>query len=228
MQPRLNQRWDLSPQQATHLQQELGKGVVLKNRLGRVRTVAGADIAFDRIRDAGYAGVIVYSFQALEEIERVNATGRLNFPYIPGLLSFREGPLLLEAFAKLRTEPDLLLFNGHGIAHPRRFGLASHLSLLFDKPGIGIAKSRLIGTHREPANRVGSWARLKDSGETIGAVLRCRAGVRPMYISVGHRLNLETAVGLALACCDGYRIPKPIREAHRYVGQLKRGQYPPL
>ena len=173
----------------------------------------------------GYAGVIVYSLPELQEIERAFAVVSLTFPYVPGLLSFREGPALLAAFAKLRTEPDLLLFDAHGYAHPRRFGLASHLSVILDKPGIGVAKSRLIGEHKRPGSQKGSWAPLVDSGETIGAVLRTRDLVQPIFVSIGHRVDLKTAVELTLACSDGYRIPKPTREADHFVARLKRGEH---
>jgi deoxyribonuclease V len=145
---------------------------------------------------------------------------------VPGLLAFREGPALLDAFAQLRTEPDLLLFDAHGYSHPRRFGLASHLSVVLDTPGIGVAKSLLVGQQQEPPDRVGAWTALVEGDETIGAVLRTRVGVRPIYISIGHRVDLEAAVELALACTDGYRIPKPTREADRFVAQLKRGEAP--
>ena len=233
MQIKVPHRWDLSPKEAARLQLELRERLVRRRDLGPVRTVAGADmaIATDGGRDGqgrgvGYAGVIVYSFPDLREIERASAAVPLKFPYVPGLLSFREGPPLLAAFAKLRTEPDLLLFDAHGYAHPRRFGLASHLSVILDKPGIGVAKSRLIGTHKEPRSEKGAWAALKDGNETIGAVLRTRDNVQPIFVSVGHRMDLKTAIKLTLACCDGYRIPKPTREADHFVAHLKRGELP--
>ncbi len=212
------------------MQLELRRLLKKQRELGEIRTVAGADIAVEVASTAGkkeaigYAGVIVYSFPRLEEIERRSARLRLTFPYVPGLLVFREGPVLLEAFAQLRTEPDLLLFDAHGYSHPRRFGLACHLSIVLDKPGIGVAKSRLIGYHEEPLNQVGAWSPLVDAEETIGAVLRTRVGVQPIFISIGHRVDLESAVELALACTDGYRVPRPTREADHFVEQLKRGQ----
>ncbi len=217
-------RWDLTPKEATALQLELGERLIRRRAFTNIRTVAGADMAIDTraMRALGYAGVIVYSFPELQELERASAVLPLTFPYVPGLLSFREGPALLAAFARLRTEPDLLLFDAHGYAHPRRFGLASHLSLILDKPGIGVAKSRLIGTHKQPRIKKGAWAQLKDGRETIGAVLRTRDRVQPVFISIGHRVNLKSAVELALACCDGYRIPKPTREADHFVARLKR------
>ena len=224
MQATVPHRWDLTPPEAARLQLEMRGRLKKEKDFGALRTVAGADIALSRRgREAmGYAGVIVYSFPDLKEIERQSAERPLTFPYVPGLLVFREGPALLDAFAKLRTEPDLLLFDAHGYSHPRRFGLACHLSVIFDKPGVGVAKSLLIGDYQEPPDRVGAWTPLVDSGETIGAVLRTRAGVQPIYISIGHRVDLEAAVELALACTDGTRIPKPTREADHFVEQLKR------
>jgi len=230
MKVKVPHRWDFTPREAAQLQIELRRLLKKQRELGEIRTVAGADIAVEVASTAGkkeaigYAGVIVYSYPRLEEIERCSARLRLTFPYVPGLLVFREGPVLLEAFAQLRTEPDLLLFDAHGYSHPRRFGLACHLSVVLDKPGIGVAKSRLIGYHEEPLNRVGAWSPLVDAEETIGAVLRTRVGVQPIFISIGHRVDLQSAVELALACTDGYRVPRPTREADHFVEQLKRRQ----
>jgi deoxyribonuclease V len=228
MQVRVSHRWDLSPREAAKLQLELRGRLQWKRVFGDIRAVAGADIAVEGKgeRARGFAGVIVYSFPDLQEIERQSAVLPLRFPYVPGLLAFREGPVLLEALSKLRTEPDLLLFDAQGYAHPRRFGLASHLSLVLDTPGIGVAKSILVGRYEDPPDCVGAWTPLVDGGEIIGAALRTRAGVQPVYISVGHRIDLETAVELALRCADGYRVPKPTREADHFVEQLKRGEAP--
>ena len=223
MKPRLKTRWDLPPKEAAALQRELAARVEREDRLPkRLRLVAGADIALDARAGVGFAGVVVFELPGLDEVERVSVSGPLEYPYVPGLLSFREGPLLLEAFGRLSCRPDLLTFDGQGIAHPRRLGLAAHLGLVLDAPSIGVAKSRLCGTHREPGRRKGSRAALRDGAETIGAVLRTRDGVNPVFVSTGHRVSLETAVRLTLACCDGYRIPKPTRLADRFVGELKR------
>lgn len=226
--------WDVTPKEAAELQSELRSRLKKQKDFGAVRTVAGADIAVDtggqsggRTKAMGYAGVIVYSFPELKEIERQSAERPLTFPYVPGLLAFREGPVVLEAFERLRTEPDVLLFDAHGYSHPRRFGLACHLSVVLDRPGIGVAKSLLLGRYEEPADRVGAWTPLVDGEETIGAVLRTRHGVQPIFISIGHRLDLETALELALACCDGYRVPKPTREADHFVEELKRRRAAP-
>ena len=178
--------------------------------------------SWDPASGIGYAGVIVFRYPGLEEIERVWASGPAEFPYVPGLLSFREGPLLLRAFEKLRSDPDALFIDGQGFAHPRRFGIASHIGILLDKPTIGCAKSLLIGAHRELGPKRGNRAALRDRGETIGAALRTRDLVRPVYVSIGHRVSLDEAVRLTLRCSDGYRIPKPTRLADQYVGMLRR------
>ncbi len=217
-------RWDVSPAEARSLQTELRGRVELRDRLPCLRRVAGADVAFDLDRGHAIAGVVVYSFPALEEIERAFAIRPLEFPYVPGLLSFREAPALLEAFSRLRYEPDLIFCDGHGYAHPRRFGIACHLGVLLDRPSIGCAKSRLIGAHAEPVRRAGSCAPLEEAGEQIGVVLRTRNGVRPIYVSVGHRISLERAIELVRAVCDGFRIPLPTREADHYVAALKRAR----
>lgn len=212
----------IRPRDAVVLQRELASRVEPRNRFRALRTVAGADVALDPKRKLGFAVAAVFRLPGLEEVERAHAEGPLEFPYVPGLLSFREGPLLLAAFAKLARLPDLLIFDGQGIAHPRRIGLAAHLGVALDRPAIGAAKSRLCGTHAEPGRERGAMAPLFDGGDVIGAVLRTRAAVRPIYVSIGHRVDLATAVELVLACGDGYRMPKPTRLADRYVGELAR------
>ena len=213
-------RFNLSPAEARHAQEQIPPRVIRRDRLGRVRTVAGADIALEG--STGYAAVILYSFPKLDEIERVWSSGELKFPYVPGLLAFREMPLLLQAFKKLRQRPDLILADAHGWAHPRRAGMACHLGLVLDIPTIGCAKSVLIGEYKMPAAARRSTSPLRDREEEIGRAVRTRTGVRPVYVSCGHRVSLPTAVRLVLACCDGYRIPKPLREADRWVKQLRR------
>lgn len=214
--------WRVTPAEARRIQGELRGRVERRNRLGAVRLIAGADVALDLVRNRAIAGVVVFRFPGLEEVERASAVRPLTFPYVPGLLSFREAPALLAAFARLRSAPDLLFFDGHGYAHPRRFGIACHLGLLLDRPAIGCAKSLLIGQHRPPALAAGSRAALRDAGETIGVALRTRTGVKPVYISIGHRISLERAVEFALAACDGFRIPRPTRLADHFVEACKR------
>jgi deoxyribonuclease V len=222
MKPKLRSRWNLTPREAMRLQERLRKRVVLEDRFDVIRTVAGADLAFDPATNTAFAGVILYSFPELEEIERRMARRKLRFPYVPGLLSFRESPILIAAFARLRTEPDLILIDGHGRAHPRLFGIACHIGVLFDKPAIGCGKSLLVGEFREPGARAGSTSPLIFHEERVGTVLRTRDGVKPIFVTQGHRVSLESAVRVVRACADGFRIPKPTREADHYVRDLRR------
>ena len=222
MELRLEARWNLTPREAIRLQESLRERVELQDRFGEIRFVAGADMAFDPETEVAFAGVIIYRFPGLEEVERRMARRRLRFPCVPGLLSFRESPVLLAAFARLRTEPDLILIDGHGLAHPRRFGIACHIGILFDKPTIGCAKSRLVGEHQEPGKKASSTTPLMLEGERMGVVLRTRDDVRPIYVTTGHRVSLDSAVGLVKQCVDGFRIPKPTREADHYVRDLRR------
>lgn len=222
MKPKLRARWDLTPREAMCLQQKLRERVVLEDRFGTIRFVAGADVAFDPATDLAFAGVIVYRFPELEEVERRMARRKLRFPYVPGLLSFREGPVLLAALARLRTEPDLILIDGHGRAHPRLFGIACHLGVLLDKPTIGCAKSLLVGEYEEPGAKAGSSTPLMFHGEKVGVVLRTRDNVKPIYVTAGHRVSLDSAVKLVRQCLDGFRIPKPTRGADHYVRELRR------
>jgi deoxyribonuclease V len=212
--------FDVSTARARELQLELASHVVRRNQFEKISTIAGADISLsDRV---GYAAVIVYSFPKLQEIERASAVGNLNFPYVPGLLSFREIPLLREAFAKLKRQPDLIIVDGQGIAHPRRIGIASHLGLALDIPTIGSAKSLLVGEYQRPHQERGSTSPLMDGSDRIGTVLRTRAGVSPLFISIGHRVDLRTAVKYVLKCSDGFRLPKPQRLADQWTKQLRR------
>jgi deoxyribonuclease V len=215
-------RWNVTAREAARIQLRLRERLELKDRLPKMETVAGADVALDLGRDRAIAGVIVYRFPEMEEIERAWAERRITFPYVPGLLSFREIPVLLKAFARLRRAPDLILYDGHGYAHPRRFGIACHLGVLLDRPTIGCAKSILVGAAEEPEQVVGSWTPLQEGGEVVGAVLRTRVGVRPVYISQGHRISLERAIEFARNVSDGFRIPRLTREADHFVKKVKR------
>lgn len=207
--------WDLTPAAAVARQRELAARVERADRIGAVRRVAGVDVGFEAGGQVGRAAVAVLEYPSLAVVETAIARVRTRFPYVPGLLSFREAPAVLAAFDRLGGAVDLILYDGHGIAHPRRCGVASHVGLLLDRPSIGVAKSRLVGHHRVPADRRGAWTPLVDAGETIGAVLRTRAGVKPVYVSIGHRVSLATAVRWTLACCTRYRLPETTRQAHR-------------
>jgi len=214
MKSKVTNRWDVTPAEARQVQLSLRDKVELEDRIGKLCRIAGADMALDLAKGEAIAGVVVYSFPSLKELERVSARKPLVFPYIPGLLSFREMPAILAAFEQVRNEPDLIFYDGHGYAHPRRFGIACHLGVLTGLPSIGVAKSRLVGNHGPLPSARGAWVPLLDDRELIGAVLRTRAGVSPVYVSVGHRVCLATAIRYVMACCTRYRLPETTRLAH--------------
>ena len=204
--------WEVTPEAARRLQNELRSQVIQTDRFGTINTVAGVDIGLKK--DTAIASVVVLSFPELQVVDSVVTQSPVRFPYIPGLLSFREIPPLLTAFDQLQTIPDLVIVDGQGIAHPRRFGLASHLGLILDKPTIGCAKSRLWGRYEEPDTQQGAYTYLTDKEEVIGAVVRTRANVRVVYVSIGHRISLDSARVWVLACCRSYRLPETTRYAH--------------
>ena len=210
--------WDVSPKEAIAIQKRLAAQVVREDEPQEVRRVAGVDISVDRARGVGTGAVVVLSYPDLEIAEVEVAQAPLTFPYVPGLLSFREVPVLRAAFERLSGAIDLLLVDGQGRAHPRRFGLACHLGLLLDVPAIGCAKSRLLGEHDAPDEAAGSRADLIDRGELIGGVLRTRTGVKPLFVSLGHRIGLAEAEEWVLRCCRSYRLPEPTRLAHQAAG----------
>lgn len=207
--------WPTTVAEAREVQEALCAQVLTRGVLRNVRYVAGVDVGFEQGGAMTRAAVAVLSFPGLCLHEQAIVRRKTRFPYVPGYLSFREAPAVLAALAKLQTRPDLLLCDGQGLAHPRRFGLACHLGLLADIPSIGVAKSRLIGTHGEPAQEKGAWVPLMDKGETIGAVLRTRTGVQPVYVSIGHRISLSAAIDYTLRCVTKYRLPETTRWAHR-------------
>ncbi len=207
--------WDVTPREAIAIQQQLRQRVRLEDCLGEVCRVAGVDVGFEQHNTITRAAVAVLSFPGLELLEHAIVRQPTRFPYVPGLLSFREAPAVLQALEKLQRLPDLLLCDGQGIAHPRRLGIASHLGVLTGIPSIGVAKTRLVGSHDEVPDERGSWVPLYDKGETIGAVLRSRSGVRPLYISPGHCVTLETALHYVMACLTRFRLPETTRWAHR-------------
>lgn len=204
-----------TPTEAVALQREMSASLILRDAIGEVRRIAGLDCGFEDNGRVTRAAAAVLSYPDLTLVERSLVRMPTVFPYIPGLLSFREVPALLAALEKLETMPDLLLADGQGYAHPRRFGVACHLGLLTGLPAIGVAKSRLIGLYEEPPDRRGAWTPLTDKRETIGAVLRTRERVKPLYISAGHRVGLETAIAWTMRCTLRYRLPEPARAAHR-------------
>jgi len=205
--------WDLSPREGISLQRELARHIDLTDRHGPLKMVAGIDVG---IKDGlARAAVVVLTLPQLELIEQACAERPATFPYVPGLLSFREAPAILDALATLTHIPDVLIFDGQGYAHPRRMGIATHIGILLDHPAIGCAKSRLCGTYQEPGLDRGSYTWLRDGEETIGAVVRTRTRVKPVFVSVGHRVSLPTAIDTVLRCGGGYRLPEPTRRAHR-------------
>ncbi len=207
--------WNVTPQEAVAIQETLRQRVMRQDQYSVIQRVAGIDVGFEENGAITRAAVVVLSFPGLEWIESAVARRPTDFPYIPGLLSFREAPAVLEALEQLKTLPDLLICDGQGIAHPRRFGLASHLGLICDLPSIGAAKSRLIGEHAPLGAARGEMQLLYDAGEVIGAALRTRPNTRPVYVSIGHRVSLETAIRYTLACAPRYRLPEPTRRAHQ-------------
>src|SRR5438477_6586885 len=208
--------WNLQPEAAMALQRKLAAKIIRTDQLkGEVKLVAGVDMALNEEKNMAHAAVVLLSYPQMEILERHVYEEPIRMPYIPGLLSFREIPCILGAFAQLKQQPDLVMVDGQGIAHPRRLGIASHLGLWLELPTIGCAKSILTGHHAPLSEEVGDWVPLRADGETIGAVLRTRAHVKPMIVSLGHRISLETSLRYVLACCKGYRLPEPTRLADK-------------
>ncbi|MFA4916641.1 MAG: deoxyribonuclease V [Syntrophales bacterium] len=216
-------RWDVTHREAMNIQQELKKKLIPgdEDAPKPVRTVAGADISYAKGDGLFFSAVVLLALPTLDIIEESYATEKNHFPYIPGLLTFREGPALLKVFEKLSCTPDVVIFDGQGIAHPRGIGLASHIGLFLDIPTIGCAKTRLIGTHGVVGDRVGDCAPLMHNDQVIGAVLRTKKRVKPVFVSQGHRVSLQKAVEVVLSCCTGYRLPAPIRYAHLAVNRFR-------
>ena len=211
--------WRVTPSQGMVIQQELAERVSRREEVGDIRLVAGVDISAPNSEGVARGAVVVLSYPELTLIESQVDEKAIEFPYVPGLLSFRESPVILAACEKLSNTPDLILVDGQGIAHPRRFGLASHIGVLLDIPSIGCAKSRLCGWHEPVAFEAGSFSMLIDNEETIGAVVRTKKNVKPVYVSIGHRIDLTSAIHWVMKCCRGYRLPEPSRLAHLSAGK---------
>src|SRR3982751_2469337 len=219
--------WTMTPREAVELQKSLRERVRLQPLTKKIKTIAGADISFNKFSSTVYAGIVVLRLPQLEVVEEVGVVSETSFPYVPGLLSFRESPSVLEAWSKLKTEPDAVMFDGQGIAHPRRVGIASHVGLLIERPTLGCAKSVLVGKYEEPGRERGSWTEMIDKGEVVGAAVRTKNNVQPIFVSPGHLIDLEGAIRLTLRCDGGYRQPEPTRRAHLLVNALRRGEYEP-
>jgi deoxyribonuclease V len=189
-----------------------------------LKIIAGADISYAKHSSLFFAAVVLYSYPEMEIIEETHAIQETSFPYIPGLLTFREGPALLAAFAELRQTPDVVIFDGQGIAHPRGMGLAAHMGLFLNIPTIGCAKTRLFGSCGEVGEGAGSTVPITDNEKIIGAVVRTKTKVKPLFVSPGQGISLERAVDVVLSCCHGYRLPEPVRNAHLAVNRLRQNQ----
>jgi deoxyribonuclease V len=216
--------WEVSVAQAREIQLSLAKRVVTENGVVNARLVAGVDISATDAQGVARGAVVVLRYPELSMVEAKVVEGEVTFPYIPGLLSFRESPLILAACEKLCNVPNLILIDGQGIAHPRRLGLASHVGLFLDLPTVGCAKSILCGEHQPLGEEAGSHAELLDNGELIGAALRTKSGVKPIYVSVGHKIDLVSALQWVIRCCRGYRLPEPTRLAHLAAGGKLRSE----
>jgi deoxyribonuclease V len=213
--------WKVTPKEAIAIQQELRRKLILKSPRKEFRNIAAADVSYGPGDDTLYAAFLLFSYPHLTLQEVSSARGRVSFPYIPGLLTFREAPILLRALSRLKIDPDLILCDGQGIAHPRSMGIAAHLGILANRPSIGCAKSRLFGAEAEPGLPRGSLAPLAEGDRTVGMIVRTRSGVKPVYVSPGHKMDLDASVKIVLSLCRGYRIPEPLRQAHIFVNLLR-------
>jgi deoxyribonuclease V len=214
--------WGLSAAEAIALQKELANKVDVRTPLTDVKLLAGADVSYTRFSNLFHAAVVVLRLADWAIVETQGAQAEVSFPYVPGLLSFREAPVLLKAFAKVKSEPDAVMLDGQGLAHPRRLGLACHVGLWLDRPCFGCAKSLLVGKFKEPGPRPGCLSPLVDRGEVVGSAVRTRSRAGPVFVSAGHKIDLPSAVRLVLASCRGYRIPEPTRQAHLQVNRLRQ------
>lgn len=215
-------RWDVFPEEAIKIQNRLRAQLDLRSEPERIETIAGIDVSYAKGSDWLFAAVVVLRVRDLHVLDSASATATVSFPYIPGLLSFRECPAVLQAWEKLRVKPDCLMCDGQGIAHPRRLGIASHLGLWLDMPSIGCAKSLLVGEYREPGLKRGSIEPLYHRKEQVGVILRTKDGVQPVFVSQGHKITLQRAIETVLACCTKYRLPEPTRQAHLLVNEIRR------
>jgi deoxyribonuclease V len=212
--------WDVSVEEAIRIQEDLSDRIVLKKPPSEIRTIGGGDVAYSRDRDLLFGTIITFSFPKMDTLQIAKAHGNISFPYLPGLLSFREGPILIKIFQMLKIKPDVIIFDGQGISHPRRIGLASHLGLWLDLPSIGCAKTPLLDAPVAPGFSKGSFEFIRREGEAVGAVLRTKDGVKPLYVSPGHQIDIPTSIQLVLDSCRGFRIPEPLRRAHHLSRQM--------
>lgn len=214
-------RWNLSYEEAIRVQRELSSQVILEPFRTEVKLIAGADVSYSKGSDLFFAGVVVMEIPEMRILEETTFENKVEFPYIPGFLSFRESPILIEAFKKIRNIPDVVIFDGQGIAHPRYLGIASHLGLIIDLPSIGCAKNILIGTYKDVGNEVGDYSPIIFRGNLVGAALRTKRNVLPVFVSPGHKMDVSSAIGIIMKVCRGYRLPEPVRQAHILVNRVR-------
>lgn len=219
MRIRKTNSWNVTPQEAVRIQHELRSHVILEDDIPQIKIVAGVDVGFSPVEGTAVGGVVALTYPEMELIEMATASVPVEFPYIPGLLAFRELPAILAAFELLSADPDLLVVDGQGLAHPRRFGIACHLGILLDRPSVGCGKSRLVGEYEEPGREAGSSTLLHVRDERLGSVVRTKTNVKPIFVSPGHRVSFDTAVRLVLDCVKGYRLPEPTRLADKLVSR---------
>jgi len=207
--------WDVSAKEAILIQEVLKDKILLKKDFSELKTIGGGDVAYSKNGNRLFGAIAVLSFPDMEVLDTATADGKIAFPYIPGLLSFREGPILIKTFQRLKIKPDVMLFDGQGIAHPRRMGLASHMGLWLDLPSIGCAKTPLLKEFINPGPSKGSFEWIRQEGRKVGAVLRTKEKLKALFVSPGHRVDLLMSIRLALESCRGFRIPEPLRQAHQ-------------
>ena len=207
--------WQVDIREAIRIQEDLRGRLILEKTFSEMRTIGGGDVAYSKDKNFLFGAIAVLSFPKLDIVEIATVRGEISFPYIPGLLSFRESPILIKAFRKLKIKPDVMIYDGQGIAHPRGFGLASHMGLWLDLPSIGCTKNPLVGDFIYPGSSKGSFELIRKEGKEVGAVLRTREKVKPLFLSPGHRIDLQTSIQIILATCSRFRIPEPLRKAHQ-------------
>ena len=216
--------WKVTVEEAIQIQENLRERIIVKNTFSKVGTIGGGDVSYRKDGNHLFGAAVVVSFPKMETLEIATGVGKVPFPYIPGLLSFREGPILIRTFQKLKIKPDIMIFDGQGVAHPRGMGLACHLGLWFDRPSIGCAKTPLLFESVPPKPSKGSFELIRRGGKEVGAVLRTKDRVRPVFVSPGHRVDLSTSIQLVLESCLGFRIPEPLRRAH-HLSRLQREKF---
>jgi deoxyribonuclease V len=222
MKGQFSHSWQTDFKQAKIIQEELAKNVKIRKLPLPIKKIAGFDVSYLKSQDLLIGGMVVMKLPSLEVIETRIRTSPITFPYVPGYLSFREAPVLLDLISAYRKKIDLFLFDGHGIAHPRGLGIAAHIGVLIDKPSLGCAKKKLVGLFIPPALRRGATSNLIYQGKTIAKVVRTKTGIKPVFVSVGHRTDLQQGVGVILSCCRKYRLPEPLRQAHLLVTAWRR------